>query len=282
MELDANDLMLFAHVAEAGSFSRAAEQVGLPKSTVSRHRRAGLKSWRRRSPPALQHAQAGPLTEFGLGIFEHARRLQEEAQAALAFAQHRQVTPRTTPAHQYATGIFDKLILSTFFYPVLCKLPGGETGNRSFAAPRRPALRTVRPRHPHRPQPTRRRYARRTPPRRYAKCTLRQPCLPQSLWPTTNARRIAQAHRAAPAWQQWRTPHIGACNTMPKSGKVLPDGPGRQCRRPDYAIDITRTRISVLPSASPSPQWRRDIWNAYCPNGPAALASVVEQCRQRS
>ena len=35
-QYDANDLLLFARVAEAGSFSRAAERIGLPKSTVSR------------------------------------------------------------------------------------------------------------------------------------------------------------------------------------------------------------------------------------------------------
>lgn len=31
-----NDLLIFARVVEAGSFSRAAERIGLPKSTVSR------------------------------------------------------------------------------------------------------------------------------------------------------------------------------------------------------------------------------------------------------
>ena len=36
MDLEPNDLMLFARVADEGSFSRAAERVRLPKSTVSR------------------------------------------------------------------------------------------------------------------------------------------------------------------------------------------------------------------------------------------------------
>ncbi len=35
-QFDANDLLIFARVADATSFSRAAEQLGLPKSTVSR------------------------------------------------------------------------------------------------------------------------------------------------------------------------------------------------------------------------------------------------------
>ncbi|MDV6321284.1 LysR family transcriptional regulator, partial [Chromohalobacter sp. HP20-39] len=36
IDLDANDLLLFARVAEVGSFSRAADRLRLPKSTVSR------------------------------------------------------------------------------------------------------------------------------------------------------------------------------------------------------------------------------------------------------
>ncbi|MFL6663802.1 MAG: LysR family transcriptional regulator, partial [Rhizobacter sp.] len=36
MSLEPNDLMLFARVVDEGSFSRAAQRVGLPKSTVSR------------------------------------------------------------------------------------------------------------------------------------------------------------------------------------------------------------------------------------------------------
>ncbi|MFL6720015.1 MAG: LysR family transcriptional regulator, partial [Burkholderiaceae bacterium] len=36
MNIEPNDLLLFAQVVAAGSFSRAAERAGLPKSTVSR------------------------------------------------------------------------------------------------------------------------------------------------------------------------------------------------------------------------------------------------------
>ena len=41
--LEPNDLVMFARVAEEGSFSRAGERLGLPKSTVSR-RIAGLEA----------------------------------------------------------------------------------------------------------------------------------------------------------------------------------------------------------------------------------------------
>ncbi|MCV4733133.1 LysR family transcriptional regulator, partial [Escherichia coli] len=36
MQIDPNDLLLFARVADTGSFTRAAERLGLPKSSVSR------------------------------------------------------------------------------------------------------------------------------------------------------------------------------------------------------------------------------------------------------
>jgi DNA-binding transcriptional LysR family regulator len=92
MQLDANDLILFAHVMDSGSFARAAERVGLPKSTLSRRISAlenGLgerlltRSTRRLS-----------ITEFGERILDHARRLQEETEAAAAIALFRQITPR--------------------------------------------------------------------------------------------------------------------------------------------------------------------------------------------
>ena len=36
MDIDPNDLLLFARVADTGSFTRAAVRLRLPKSTVSR------------------------------------------------------------------------------------------------------------------------------------------------------------------------------------------------------------------------------------------------------
>lgn len=92
MSLDANDLILFARVIEAGSFSRAADRIGLPKSTLSRRitqletmlgERLLTRSTRRLA-----------ITEFGERILDHARRVIEETDAASAMALHRQGTPR--------------------------------------------------------------------------------------------------------------------------------------------------------------------------------------------
>lgn len=91
MEPDADDLLLFARVMEAGSFSRAAERVHWPKSTVSR-RIAALES--RLGEKLLQRSTRKlSLTDFGAGVLEHARVVAAEVDGALALALHRQQKP---------------------------------------------------------------------------------------------------------------------------------------------------------------------------------------------
>lgn len=92
MSLDANDLILFAHIMDAGSFSRAAERTGLPKSTLSRRITALEAKLGERLLTRSTRRLA--ITEFGERILDHARRLLEETEAASAMAQHRQATPR--------------------------------------------------------------------------------------------------------------------------------------------------------------------------------------------
>ncbi|WP_018608332.1 LysR family transcriptional regulator [Uliginosibacterium gangwonense] len=92
MNLDANDLLLFAQIVEAGSFSAAAERSGAPKSTLSR--RISALETRLGERLLIRSTRRLSLTDFGQGILEHARRLQEEADAAVAYAQHRQAVPR--------------------------------------------------------------------------------------------------------------------------------------------------------------------------------------------
>jgi len=91
MEPDASDLLLFARVIESGSFTRAAERVRLPKSTVSR-RLAALEE--RLGEKLLQRSTRKlAVTEFGQGVLVHARALAAEVDGALALAQHRQAMP---------------------------------------------------------------------------------------------------------------------------------------------------------------------------------------------
>lgn len=94
VRLHANDLILFAHIVDAGSFTRASDQTGLPKSTLSRRlteleNELGERLMQRSTRRLV-------LTDFGERILEHARVLQDESEAATALAQHRQVTPQGT------------------------------------------------------------------------------------------------------------------------------------------------------------------------------------------
>jgi DNA-binding transcriptional LysR family regulator len=91
MNLEPNDLVLFARVVDEGSFSRAADRLGFPKSTVSR-RVAALEAQLgeqllRRTTRKLA------VTDFGRAVLEHAHHVVEDVAAAASLAQHRQVQP---------------------------------------------------------------------------------------------------------------------------------------------------------------------------------------------
>ena len=89
--IDPNDLLIFASVAELGSFSRAAERMGLPKSTVSRRLAALEHSLGERL--LLRTTRRQSLTEFGLQLLEHARQVVSEVEAVTALSERRQATP---------------------------------------------------------------------------------------------------------------------------------------------------------------------------------------------
>ncbi|MBV8124267.1 MAG: LysR family transcriptional regulator [Pelomonas sp.] len=89
--MDADDLLLFARVVDSGSFSRAAERLQLPKSTVSR--RLSLLEQRLGEKLLQRSTRRLALTEFGQGVLEHARAMALEVDSALALALHRQQRP---------------------------------------------------------------------------------------------------------------------------------------------------------------------------------------------
>jgi DNA-binding transcriptional LysR family regulator len=91
MELNPDDLLLFARVADSGSFSRAAEQGGLPKSTLSR-RIAALEQ-RLGERLLTRSTRRLSLTDFGLELLDHAHRVAEEVEAVGALAEHRLSVP---------------------------------------------------------------------------------------------------------------------------------------------------------------------------------------------
>jgi len=120
MSLEANDLMLFARVAEEGSFSRAAERVGLPKSTVSR-RLAALET-QLGERLLLRTTRKLTVTDFGHSVLEHANQVLAEVEAAASLAQHRQVEPSgrlriSMPAD------FANIVLGEFMNEFLARYP---------------------------------------------------------------------------------------------------------------------------------------------------------------
>jgi len=91
MNLEPNDLYLFARVVDEGSFSRAAARLGLPKSTVSR-RVAALEA-KLGERLLLRTTRKLTVTDFGIAVLEHARHVVEDVAAAASIAQNRQVEP---------------------------------------------------------------------------------------------------------------------------------------------------------------------------------------------
>jgi len=91
MKLEPNDLLLFARVVDEGSFSRAAEHLKMPKSTLSR-RMAALES-QLGERLLLRTTRKLTVTDFGNAVLSHAHQVTTEVEATLALTQHRQAEP---------------------------------------------------------------------------------------------------------------------------------------------------------------------------------------------
>src|SRR5437870_6433784 len=91
MDLAPNDLLLFARVVDEGSFSRAAERLSVPKSTVSRRVAALEQQLGERL--LLRTTRKLTVTDFGLAVLDHARHVVEDVAAAASLAQNRQIEP---------------------------------------------------------------------------------------------------------------------------------------------------------------------------------------------
>jgi len=111
-QFEPNDLLIFARVAETGSFSRAAQRLGLPKSTVSR--RISVLEERLGERLMLRTTRRLSLTEFGQQLLEHARQVAAEVDAVKALSEYRQAQPsgrlRVSMPSDFATGLLTEML----------------------------------------------------------------------------------------------------------------------------------------------------------------------------
>jgi DNA-binding transcriptional LysR family regulator len=97
---------------DEGSFSRAAERLGVPKSTVSR-RVAALET-QLGERLLLRTTRKLTVTDFGVAVLEHARHVVEDVAAAASLAQNRQIEPsgrlRVTMPNDMASNVLAPLL----------------------------------------------------------------------------------------------------------------------------------------------------------------------------
>jgi DNA-binding transcriptional LysR family regulator len=91
MQLEPNDLLLFARVVDEGSFSRAADRLGIPKSTLSR--RLSLLEAQLGERLLLRTTRKLSVTDFGQAVLTHAQQVTAEVEATLTLSHHRQAKP---------------------------------------------------------------------------------------------------------------------------------------------------------------------------------------------
>lgn len=91
MQIDPNDLLLFSRVVTEGSFSRAAERLNMPKSSLSRRISALEAQLGERL--LLRTTRKLVVTDFGNAVLAHAQQVNAEVEATLALTQQRQVQP---------------------------------------------------------------------------------------------------------------------------------------------------------------------------------------------
>lgn len=91
MKFDPADMVLFACVAEEGSFSGAAERLDIPNSTVSR-RIATLEN-QLGERLIVRTTRKMVITEYGKAVLRHAQQISAEMEAMLALTENRQAKP---------------------------------------------------------------------------------------------------------------------------------------------------------------------------------------------
>src|SRR5690606_28834478 len=92
--INANDLIIFAQVIDAGSFSLAAERIDMPKSTISR--RISELETELGARLIVRSTRKLKITNFGEGVLQHARLLARQTDMAISYAKSCRSTPQGT------------------------------------------------------------------------------------------------------------------------------------------------------------------------------------------
>lgn len=91
MRVDPGDLALFAWVVEEGSFSKAAERLDVPTSTVSR--RISMLETRLGERLITRTTRKMVVTDYGEAVLRHAQQIVAELEAVHDLTEHRQAAP---------------------------------------------------------------------------------------------------------------------------------------------------------------------------------------------
>jgi DNA-binding transcriptional LysR family regulator len=91
-KISADDLILFATIVEQESLVRAADQLGMPKATVSR-RLSNLESALGQRL-LIRTTRRLTLTDFGQNFLDHSRRVAEEVATVQDFVRSQDIQPR--------------------------------------------------------------------------------------------------------------------------------------------------------------------------------------------
>lgn len=120
MPIDANDLTLFAQLIDAGSFTKAADKIGLPKSTLSRRVASLEASLGERL--ITRNTRQIVITAFGEQILKSSRCILEELDAVSGLIQDRQATPSGLLRVSLPVD-FDEMDLAALIEKYSVKLP---------------------------------------------------------------------------------------------------------------------------------------------------------------
>lgn len=120
MRVDANDLLLFTRIAEEGSFTKAADRLDFPASTLSRRIAALEQQLGERL--FIRTTRKMTITPFGQAILRHTQQIAAEITAIDALIEHRSIVP-SGKLRVSLPGDFTQALISEFLADFIADYP---------------------------------------------------------------------------------------------------------------------------------------------------------------